>query len=86
MQSRTKTNTISTVIAAITAVLFCLVEPLIAQTQQVDVAGALANDQATVTSSRIDIGSIDNIFDGNTSTLARTANITRVSRSTTRAA
>ena len=46
-----------------------------AQTQRVDVAGALANDQATVTNSAIDIGPIGSIFDGNTDTLARTANV-----------
>ena len=41
----------------------------------VDVAAALAGGQATVSNSTIDIGPIGNIFDRNTNTLARTANI-----------
>ena len=41
----------------------------------VDVAAALAGGQATVSNSTIDIGPIGNIFDRNTNTLARTANV-----------
>jgi len=48
---------------------------LVSQTQQLDVAGALVGGQATVTNTTLDIGNIANIFDGNTNTLARTANI-----------
>src|SRR5688572_23401307 len=50
---------------------------LCAQTQQLDVAGALANNQATVTNTQLDpvyphLGTIGNIFDHNTGTLVRT--------------
>jgi len=58
-----------------TAVFFAFAPELIAQTQQLDVAGALVNGQATVTYSALDIGQIGSVFDGNTNTLARTANI-----------
>lgn len=60
---------------AVTAALFSLLTSLVAQTGQVDVAWALSNGQATVTNSTIDIGPIGNVFDGNTSTLARTQSI-----------
>ena len=42
---------------------------------QVDVASLLANAQATVTNTTIDIGPIGNAFDGNTNTLARTQSV-----------
>ena len=54
---------------------YALTSSLIAQTQQLDVAGAVAGGQATATSSALDIGNLNNIFDGNSNTLARTANI-----------
>jgi len=57
------------------AVFFAFASKLMAQTQRLDVAEALFNGQATVTSSAIDIGAISSVFDGNTDTLARSANI-----------
>ena len=59
----------------VTVVLFALPSELPGQTRQLDVAAVLADDQATVSNSEIDIGPIDNIFDGNTNSLARTANV-----------
>jgi hypothetical protein len=57
------------------AAFFAFALELMAQTQQVDVAGALVNGQIIVTYSAIDIGQIGSVFDGNTDTLARSANI-----------
>ncbi|HZO84299.1 MAG TPA: hypothetical protein VFC26_03750 [Verrucomicrobiae bacterium] len=57
------------------AVFFAFASQLMAQTQRLDVVEALVNGQATVTYSAIDIGQIGSVFDGNTDTLARTANI-----------
>jgi hypothetical protein len=44
-----------------------------AQSQPVDVAGALRAGRAAVTSSAIDIGSVHHLFDGDTGSLARSA-------------
>jgi hypothetical protein len=57
------------------AVCCAFAAELMAQPQWVDVTGALVNGQATVTYSAIDLGQIGSVFDGNTDTLARTANI-----------
>jgi hypothetical protein len=53
------------------AVWLVLVASLGAQTAQLPVASAIAAGQATVAHSTIDIGPIGNVFDGNTSSLAR---------------
>ncbi len=60
-------------LAFIGAALITGAAPLTAQTDQVDVAWALANAQATVTNSPLDIGQIGDVFDNNTDTLARSA-------------
>ena len=60
------------VIFAILNGVFAYATSLPAQTDPVGVPWALANGQATVTHSVLDIGSIANVFDGDTGTLART--------------
>jgi hypothetical protein len=57
------------------AVFCAFASQIMAQTQPVDVAGALVNGQGSVTYSAIDNGQIGNVFDENTDTLARSANI-----------
>lgn len=63
------------VLRFVAAISCGLTSSVFAQTQQLDVAGALVGGQANVTSTTLDIGTVANIFDGNTNTLARTANI-----------
>jgi len=62
-------------LVAVAAAFFSLAASLGAQTEQVDVEWMLANGQATVTNSPLDIGVIGHVFDGDTSTLARTESV-----------
>ncbi len=67
------TNRTSFALLALLAGLLGFPATLHSQTDQLDVAWALNHGQATVTNSPLDIGRSENIFDGDTDTLARTA-------------
>ncbi len=65
----------SRICGIVSAIFFAYSSSVTAQTQQLDVAGALVGGQAAVTNTTLDIGTVANVFDGNANTLARTANI-----------